>query len=274
MIVIAIVAGIPGVIIAASNQVGQRVMHDCALPSSATRSVSRSPSRAPAPARCIADQQRHRRRAERVTNTATNITSARTTVVATMIGMLFLSWQLAPSRSRDPIFALLTRRETSGVDRKDDAGSLADSTSRRSRSGQRDPARQDDGRSDGSPTASRAIAAARRPGRQRMAGRWVTASIQTSSVMPAAVYWLGGPRQQHALMTIVAFTTLRRGSSSLSVAPRRRPRHPDLARALRRIFEYLDEPIDIRGRSKPPRRDTSSTTRSGSAFQRARRCRT
>src|SRR5690348_18275773 len=50
--------------------------------------------------------------------------------------------------------------------------------------------------------------------RQRMAGRWVMASIQTSfAVMPAAVYWVGGlllAGGSHgvSIPMLVAFTTL------------------------------------------------------------------
>src|SRR5207247_2375963 len=46
-----------------------------------------------------------------VTNTATSIASNVTTVAATMVGMLFLSWQLALfAFALIPLFALLTRR--------------------------------------------------------------------------------------------------------------------------------------------------------------------
>jgi ATP-binding cassette subfamily B protein len=75
------------------------------------------------------------------------------------------------------------------------------------------------------------------------------ASIQTSfSVMPAAVYWLGGTVLSHTLSiaTIVAFTTLQTRlffpvGSLLGVGL-------DIQTSLAlfdRIFEYLDEPIDI-----------------------------
>src|SRR5581483_6317601 len=85
--------------------------------------------------------------------------------------------------------------------------------------------------------------------RQRMAGRWVMASIQTSfSVMPAAVYWLGGTVFSHSISiaTIVAFTTLQTRlffpvGSLLGVSL-------DIQTSLAlfdRIFEYLDAPIDI-----------------------------
>jgi ATP-binding cassette, subfamily B, bacterial len=83
--------------------------------------------------------------------------------------------------------------------------------------------------------------------RQRMAGRWVMASIQTSfSVMPAAIYWFGGLTHVVSIATIVAFTTLQTRlffpvGSLLGVSL-------DVQTSLAlfdRIFEYLDEGVDI-----------------------------
>jgi ATP-binding cassette subfamily B protein len=88
--------------------------------------------------------------------------------------------------------------------------------------------------------------------RQRMAGRWVMASIQTSfAVMPAAVYWFGGLALAHgshavSIPVLVSFTTLQTRlffpvGSLLGVGL-------DVQTSLAlfdRIFEYLDEPIDI-----------------------------
>ena len=88
--------------------------------------------------------------------------------------------------------------------------------------------------------------------RQRMAGRWVMASIQTSfAIMPAAVYWFGGLALAHgstavSIPMLVAFTTLQTRlffpvGSLLGVGL-------DVQTSLAlfdRIFEYLDQPIDI-----------------------------
>jgi len=83
--------------------------------------------------------------------------------------------------------------------------------------------------------------------RQRMAGRWVMATIQTSfAVMPAAVYWFGGLTNTVSIATIVAFTTLQTRlffpvGSLLGVGL-------DVQTSLAlfdRIFEYLDQPVDI-----------------------------
>ena len=87
--------------------------------------------------------------------------------------------------------------------------------------------------------------------RQRMAGRWVMSSIQmTFSILPAAVYWFGGwcSRGNTAITigTLVAFTTLQTRllfpiGSLLGV-------QLDVQTSLAlfdRIFEYLDQPVDI-----------------------------
>src|SRR5881409_1170929 len=88
--------------------------------------------------------------------------------------------------------------------------------------------------------------------RQRMAGRWVMASIQTSfAIMPAAVYWFGGLALAHgstaiSIPVLVAFTTLQTRlffpvGLLLGVGL-------DVQTSLAlfdRIFEYLDQPVDI-----------------------------
>jgi len=88
-----------------------------------------------------------------------------------------------------------------------------------------------------------------------MAGRWVMASIQTSfAIMPAAVYWFGGLALAHgshavSISMLVAFTTLQTRlffpvGSLLGVSL-------DVQTSLAlfdRIFEYLDQPIDIEER--------------------------
>src|SRR5438477_11861003 len=85
-----------------------------------------------------------------------------------------------------------------------------------------------------------------------MAGRWVMASIQTSfAIMPAAVYWFGGLALASgstavSIPVLVAFTTLQTRlffpvGSLLGVGL-------DVQTSLAlfdRIFEYLDQPVDI-----------------------------
>src|SRR5690242_19153127 len=88
--------------------------------------------------------------------------------------------------------------------------------------------------------------------RQRMAGRWVMASIQaTFAIMPALVYWFAGWSFAHGndtitIGTVVAFTTLQTRlffpiGQLLSVGV-------DVQTSLalfERIFEYLDLDVDI-----------------------------
>ena len=99
--------------------------------------------------------------------------------------------------------------------------------------------------------------------RQRMAGRWMMASIGTTfAIMPAAVYWLAGQSwsgQAVTIGTVVAFTTLqarlfRPIMSLLNV-------QIDVQTSLAlfdRIFEYLDLPVDIHER---PTRSCSTAAR-------------
>ena len=112
-----------------------------------------------------------------------------------------------------------------------------------------------------------------------MAGRWVMASIQTSfAVMPAAVYWFGG------LCWRAGRTAHDPGAGRLHdpadaallpgrLAARRRPRRPDLARALRPDLR-VPRPrrsTSTRSRTRSPSGApaTSSSTTSGSATARS-----
>jgi ATP-binding cassette subfamily B protein len=259
MIVIAIVAGILGVIqTLLSNQVGQRVMHD--LRAAVFRHLQRLSLAFFTRTRTGEVQSRINNDIggvqSVVTNTATNIASSGTTVVATMIGMLLLSWQLALfAFALIPIFAVLTRRVGNERRRiaKTTQESLADISSivQESLSVSGILLGKTMGRGDelADRFQSESQNLADLEVRQRMAGRWVMASIQTSfAVMPAAVYWLGGTVLSHtiSIATIVAFTTLQTRlffpiGSLLGVSL-------DIQTSLAlfdRIFEYLDEPVDI-----------------------------
>src|SRR5262249_40655253 len=151
-----------------------------------------------------------------VTNTATSIASSATTVIATMVGMLLLSWQLALfAFALIPFFVLLTRRV--GNERRKIAKTtqetLADISSlvQESLSVSGILLGKTMGRTKelADPFESDSLRLADLEVRQRMAGRWVMASIQTSfSIMPAAVYWFGGVTGAISIATIVAFTTL------------------------------------------------------------------
>src|SRR5947209_7629484 len=189
-----------------------------------------------------------------VTNTATSIASNVTSVIATMIGMLALSWQLSLfAFALIPLFVFLTRRVGNERRRiaKTTQETLADISSlvQESLSVSGILLGKTMGRTE--ELADRferdSLRLADLEVRQRMAGRWVMASIQTSfSVMPAAIYWFGGLTHVVSIATIVAFTTLQTRlffpvGSLLGVSL-------DVQTSLAlfdRIFEYLDQRVDI-----------------------------
>src|SRR5438067_3775233 len=114
MIAIAIGTGALGVVqTLLSNQVGQRVMHD--LRAAVFRHLQRLSLGFFTRTRTGEGQSRISNELGRVqnvvTNTATSIASNVTTVAATMVGMLVLSWKLALfAFALIPFFVLLTRR--------------------------------------------------------------------------------------------------------------------------------------------------------------------
>jgi ATP-binding cassette subfamily B protein len=244
-----------------SNQVGQRVMHD--LRSAVFRHLQRLSLAFFTRTRTGEVQSRISNDIggvqSVVTNTATSIASNVTTVVATMVGMLLLSWKLAFfAFALIPLFVFLTRRV--GNERRKIAKStqetLADISSlvQESLSVSGILLGKTMGRS--AELADRfesdSLRLSELEVRQRMAGRWVMATIQTTfAVMPAAVYWFGGILLAHgstsvSVPTLVAFTTLQTRlffpvGSLLGVGL-------DVQTSLAlfdRIFEYLDQEIDI-----------------------------
>src|SRR5437899_2096043 len=224
IIAIAIATGVLGVLqTLLSNQVGQRVMHD--LRAAVFRHLQRLSLAFFTRTRTGEVQSRISNDIggvqSVVTNTATQIASSTTTVIATMIGMLALSWELALfAFALIPFFVLLTRRV--GNERRKIAKTtqetLADISSlvQESLSVSGILLGKTMGRTN--ELADRFEGDSRRLAelevRQRMAGRWVMASIQTSfSVMPAAVYWFGGLALAHgsssvSIPLLVPFTTL------------------------------------------------------------------
>ena len=263
IIAIAIVTGVLGVIqTLLSNQVGQRVMHD--LRAAVFRHLQRLSLAFFTRTRTGEVQSRISNDIggvqSVVTNTATSIASNVTTVAATMVGMLVLSWQLALfAFALIPIFALLTRRV--GNQRRKIAKStqetLADISSLVQESLSVSGILLGKTMGRGSQLADRFEADSLRLAdlevRQRMTGRWVMASIQTSfAIMPAAVYWFGGlaprirvtrgldpdaRRLHHASDAAVLPDRLAASGWASTCRPR--------SRLFDRIFEYLDEPIDI-----------------------------
>jgi ATP-binding cassette subfamily B protein len=265
MIAIAIVTGVLGVIqTLLSNQVGQRVMHD--LRAGVFRHLQRLSLAFFTRTRTGEVQSRISNDIggvqNVVTNTATSIASNVTTVAATMVGMLVLNWKLALfAFALIPIFVLLTRRV--GNQRRKIAKTtqetLADISSLVQESLSVSGILLGKTMGRGNELADRfesdSLRLADLEVRQRMAGRWVMASIQTSfAIMPAAVYWFGGLALAHgsqavSIPLLVAFTTLQTRlffpvGSLLGVGL-------DVQTSLAlfdRIFEYLDQPIDIEER--------------------------
>src|SRR5437764_1345498 len=262
MIAIAIVTGVLGVVqTLLSNQVGQRVMHD--LRASVFRHLQRLSLAFFTRTRTGEVQSRISNDIggvqNVVTNTATSIASNVTTVAATMVGMLILSWELALfAFALIPLFALLTRRVGNERRRiaKTTQETLADISSLVQESLSVSGILLGKTMGRGDELADRfeadSLRLANLEVRQRMAGRWVMASIQTSfAVMPAAVYWFGGLALAHgstaiSVPVLVSFTTLQTRlffpvGSLLGVGL-------DLQTSLAlfdRIFEYLDQPVDI-----------------------------
>src|SRR5438093_10138071 len=262
IVAIAIATGVLGVIqTLLSNQIGQRVMHD--LRAAVFRHLQRLSLAFFTRTRTGEVQSRIQNDIggvqNVVTNTATSIASSATTVVATMIGMLLLSWELALfAFALIPLFVLLTRRVGNERRRiaKTTQETLADISSLVQESLSVSGILLGKTMGRGDELADRFEADSLRLAdlevRQRMAGRWVMASIQTSfAIMPAAVYWFGGLALAHgstavSLPLLVAFTTLQTRlffpiGSLLGVGL-------DVQTSLAlfdRIFEYLDQPVDI-----------------------------
>ncbi len=262
MIAIAVVTGVLGVLQTLySNQVGQRVMHD--LRAAVFRHLQRLSLAFFTRTRTGEVQSRISNDIggvqNVVTNTATSIASNVTTVAATMIGMLVLNWELALfAFGLIPLFALLTKRVGNQRRRiaKSTQETLADISSLVQESLSVSGILLGKTMGRGAELADRFETDSQRLAdlevRQRMAGRWVMASIQTSfAIMPAAVYWFGGFALAHgstavSIPMLVSFTTLQTRlffpvGSLLGVGL-------DVQTSLAlfdRIFEYLDHPVDI-----------------------------
>src|SRR5436190_13375998 len=262
MIAIAVVTGMLGVVqTLLSNQVGQQVMHD--LRAAVFRHLQRLSLAFFTRTRTGEVQSRISNDIggvqNVVTNTATSIASNVTTVAATVVGMFVLNWELALfALALIPLFAFLTRRV--GQERRKIAKTtqetLADISSQVQESLSVSGILLGKTMGRGAELADRfegdSLRLAELEVRQRMAGRWVMASIQTSfAIMPAAVYWFGGLALAHGSTSVsvpmlVAFTTLQTRlffpvGSLLGVGL-------DVQTSLAlfdRIFEYLDQPVDI-----------------------------
>jgi ATP-binding cassette, subfamily B, bacterial len=262
MIAISIVSGVLGVVqTLLSNQVGQRVMHD--LRSQVYRHLQRLSLAFFTRTRTGEVQSRISNDIggvqNVVTSTATSIVSNVTTVLATIVAMIALDWRLTLfALALLPLFVLLTRRVGRERQRiaKTTQETLADISSlvqeSLSVSGIMLGKTMGRSRELADRFESDSLRLADLEVRQRMAGRWVMSSIQmTFSILPAAVYWFGGwwianGHTGITIGTLVAFTTLQTRllfpiGSLLGV-------QLDVQTSLAlfdRIFEYLDQPVDI-----------------------------
>ena len=244
-----------------SNRVGQQVMHD--LRTSVYRHLQRLSLAFFTRTRTGEVQSRIANDIggidNVVTNTATSIVSNTTTVIATVIAMFLLDWRLAVfSLALLPLFVFLTRRV--GAVRRELAGrrqsTMADVSSLVEESLSVSGVLLGKTMGRAPDLAERFSAESRTLAdlevRQRMAGRWVMASIQaTFAIMPALVYWFAGwsfanGHDAITIGTVVAFTTLQTRlffpiGQLLSVGV-------DIQTSLalfERIFEYLDLSVDI-----------------------------
>ena len=200
-----------------------------------------------------------------VTTTATSIASNATTVIATTIAMAILDWRLTlASFAVLPLFVWMTRRV--GRVRREIAstkqGSLADISTlvEESLSVSGVLLGKTMGQSD--ELTSRFTDESQRLAdlelKQRMAGRWMMATVQTTfAVMPALMYGIAGwymaaGNPAVSLGTLVAFTTLQTRllfpiGSLLGV-------QADVQTSMAlfdRVFEYLDLPVEIEERDDP-----------------------
>jgi ATP-binding cassette subfamily B protein len=258
MIAVAIATGVLGVLqTLLSNQVGQSVMHD--LRAAVFRHLQRLSLAFFTRTRTGEVQSRISNDIggvqNVVTNTATSIASNVTTVIATIVGMALLDWRLTLfALALIPFFVVLTRRV--GNERRKIAKTTQETLADISSLVQESLSVSGIllGKTMGRTTelADRfdtdSLRLAQLEVRQRMAGRWVMASIQTSfAIMPAAVYWFGGLAFAHpSIPMLVSFTALQTRlffpvGSLLGVSL-------DVQTSLAlfdRIFEYLDQPVDI-----------------------------
>jgi ATP-binding cassette, subfamily B, bacterial len=268
MIAVSVATGVLGVAQTwLSNVVGQRVMHD--LRTAVYRHLQRLSLAFFTKTRTGEVQSRIANDIggvqNVVTSTATSIVSNVTTVTATIVAMVALDWRLAAfSLGLLPVFVAITRKV--GTERKritsERQGRLADMSSLVEESlsvsgillGKtmgRSPELADRFEAESAELADLEV-------RSRMAGRWRMSSVQMSfAVMPALVYWFAGQSIAHgggaiSIGTVVAFTTLqtRLLFPILSLLNVGLDMQTSLA-LFSRIFEYLDQPVDIAQRPDP-----------------------
>jgi ATP-binding cassette, subfamily B, bacterial len=208
-----------------------------------------------------------------VTTTATSIVSNATTVLATTVAMTLLEWRLTiASFAILPLFVWMTRRV--GRVRKaitaTKQGSLADISTLVEESLSVSGVLLAKTMGQTGELTGRFTEESRRLAdlelRQRMAGRWMMATIQsTFAIMPALMYGIAGLTMSRgggliSIGTLVAFTTLQTRllfpiGSLLNV-------QADLQTSTAlfdRVFEYLDLPVEIDEHDDPVTLDPATT---------------
>jgi ATP-binding cassette subfamily B protein len=248
-----------------SNSIGQRVMHD--LRAAVYRHLQRMSLAFFTRTRTGEVQSRIANDIggldNVVTTTATSIAQNATTVIASLVAMCLLDWQLAIiSLVFLPLFVWLTRR-VGKVRRRitsEQQGQLANMSALVAESLSVSGIMLGKTMGRGGDLADRFTRESNNIAdlevRSRMAGRWVMSTIQmTFAIQPAIIYWLAGQSflgSAISVGTIVAFTTLQTRllfpiQSLLGVGA-----DVEASMALfDRIFEYLDLPVDINEKPDP-----------------------
>ncbi|PRH76368.1 multidrug ABC transporter ATP-binding protein [Streptomyces solincola] len=202
-----------------------------------------------------------------VTSTATSLVSNLTSVVATVVAMLALDWRLTlVSLLLMPVFVWISRRvgrerEKVATQRQRQMAAMA-ATVTESLSVSGILLGRTMGRSD-SLTRSFAAESEKLVGlevRASMAGRWRMSTIaMVMSALPALLYWAAGLAQQTggpavSIGTLVAFVSLQQGLFRPAVSLLSTGVDIQTSLALfRRIFEYLDLPVEITEPARPVR---------------------
>ncbi|MFE7130227.1 ABC transporter ATP-binding protein [Streptomyces sp. NPDC057638] len=270
MILAAVLGGVFGVLqTLISTTVGQRVMHDLRTAvydrlqrmSLAFYTRTRTGEVQSRIANDIGGMQ------STVTSTATSLVSNLTAVVATVAAMVALDWRLTlVSLALLPVFVWISRRvgrerQRITTERQRQLAAMA-ATVTESLSVSGILLGRTMGRAD-SLTETFARESERLVGlevRSSMAGRWRMATIGiVMAAMPALIYWAAGLTLQGggpsiSLGTLVAFVSLQQGLFRPAVSLLSTGVDLQTSLALfRRIFEYLDLPVDIAEPARPVR---------------------
>ena len=194
-----------------------------------------------------------------VTGTVTSVVSSGTTVVATLVAMLALDWQLTlVSLALVPVFVLISRKVGSmrreiATTRQERMADLSSQVSE-SLSVSGILLTKTMGRSTalGAKFADTSSDLADLEVRSAMTGRWRQSSIGIIvSILPAAIYLaaaftIAGSTGPVSIGTLVAFTALQTQLFRPMVSLLRTGVDMQTSMAMfRRVFDYLDQPVDI-----------------------------